>query len=116
VNRSRRALILFIALVLTMSFAVPAEDVSETAYDESASLPYVSTCVISIAGREPVVEASVVSSAVPECIAEAPAAPPYTSRLRLGFLRRPSELRDHRTAWADRVPDSFPILNHSLRC
>jgi len=116
-KRSRRALVLFVALVLTMFFAVPAKDVPETAYDESASLPYVSIRVVSLAGPEPAVAASVVSSAVPECIAEASAVRPRTSPLRLGSLRRPgAQTRDGTTGSAYRVSDSLTILDHSLRC
>jgi hypothetical protein len=119
-KRSRRALVLFAALVLTMFFAVPAEDVPETAYDESASLPYVSIRVVSLAGPEPVVAASVVSSAVPECIAEAATVRPRASRLRFGLQRRPgARLREGgegRTGWAHHVFDSLTILDHCLRC
>ncbi len=116
-NSSRCALLIFVALVLTLSLAAPAEDVPETTYDESASLPYVGTCVVSLAGREPEVEASVVSIAVPECIAEATAVRPHTSRPSFGFVRRPgAQLRDGRTGWVHRVSDSLTILDHSLRC
>lgn len=36
----RSALVLLAAVALCLSFAVPGEDVAETAYDESESLPY----------------------------------------------------------------------------
>ena len=45
----RSALVVIIALVLGVSFTVPAEDVPETAYDEPESLPCESTPVVSMA-------------------------------------------------------------------
>jgi hypothetical protein len=41
-------LILFVLLGFGLSLAVPAEDVPETAYDESETLPYESTPPVSI--------------------------------------------------------------------
>ena len=41
-------LILFVLLGFGLSLAVPAEDVPETAYDESEALPYESTPPVSI--------------------------------------------------------------------
>ena len=46
-RKPRSALLLFVLLFLGLSWAVPAEDVAETAYDESESLPYESTPLIS---------------------------------------------------------------------
>jgi hypothetical protein len=45
----RSVLVLFVVLVLGVSFAVPAEDIPDTAYDKSESLPCESTPVVSIA-------------------------------------------------------------------
>ena len=45
----RPMLVLLISLVLSVSFAVPTDDVRETAYDESESLPCDRTPVVSIA-------------------------------------------------------------------
>ena len=42
-------LVLLVALVLSLSCAVPAEDRPETAYDESEALPYEGTPLFSIA-------------------------------------------------------------------
>ena len=42
-KRSRCLLVLLTALALSFSFVVPAEDIPETPYDESESLPYEST-------------------------------------------------------------------------
>jgi len=39
----RFTLVLLTAVALSLSFALPAEDVLETAYDESEALPYEST-------------------------------------------------------------------------
>ena len=69
-TKSRPALVLLIAVVLGLSVAVPAEDVPETAYDESESLPYESTSVFSIA--------------VPKAVAQAPAVRNRVPLLRLG--------------------------------
>ena len=69
-TKSRPALVLLIAVVLGVSVAVPAEDVPETAYDESESLPYEST--------------SVFSSAVPKAVAQAPAVRNRVPLLRHG--------------------------------
>jgi hypothetical protein len=96
-------LVLFVFLAFSASQAVPAEDVPETAYDESESLPCESTPMISIV--------------VPETVAEAPAVRPRASRLRLGSLRRPgAQHLDHGTGWDRLVSDSLTILDHSLRC
>jgi hypothetical protein len=46
-------LILFAALGLALSSALPADDVSETPYDESEARPYESTPLFSIATQEP---------------------------------------------------------------
>jgi hypothetical protein len=112
-----RCVLVFVAFVLTLSFAVPREDVAETHYDESEFLPYIGTRVVLSAVPEPVVEVSVVSSAVPECVAEAPAVRPRAPRFRLGSLTRPgAQPLDRRTGWAYPVSDSLAILDHSLRC
>lgn len=100
---SRSVLLLLVALVLSVCFAVPAEDVPETAYDESESLPCESTPVVSIA--------------VPETVAQAPAVWPRASRFRLGSLRGSGgQSLDHETGWAYLIADSLTILDHSLRC
>ena len=111
-----RCVLVFVAFVLTLSFAVPGEDDAETPYDESQSLPYIGTPVASSAVPEPVVGVSVVSSAVPECVAEAPAVRPRAPRSRLGSLGRSAQPLDRRAGWAYPVSDSLTILSHSLRC
>ena len=48
-KRAYSILVLFLLLAFGASLAVPAEDVPETAYDESEALPYEGTPVFSIA-------------------------------------------------------------------
>ena len=50
----RRVLVLPAAFSLSLSFAVPAEDLSETAYDESEAVAYESTPPFSTALRQAV--------------------------------------------------------------
>ena len=45
-KKSRSALLFFVLLVLGVSWAIPAEDVLDTAYDESEALPYEGTSLI----------------------------------------------------------------------
>jgi len=99
----RRSLfILFLGLVLSVSFVVPAEDVFETAYDESESLPFESTSVFSVSR--------------PETIAQAPAAGICASWARPINLRHGAQGLDHVTGWANPISDSLTILDRSLRC
>ena len=46
-RKPRFALVFFVLLVFGVSLAVPAEDLPETAYDESEGLPYASTPLFS---------------------------------------------------------------------
>lgn len=55
-------LVLLVALLLSMSLGARAEDVPQTAYDESESLPYESTSVLSTAALELVAQAPAVWS------------------------------------------------------
>jgi hypothetical protein len=96
-------LVLFTLLAFGLSLAVPAEDVPETAYDESEGLSYEDTPVVSI----PVLET----------VEQAPAVRPRASRFRLGSLRRPgAQHLDHVTGWAYPISDCLNILDRSLRC
>ena len=102
-TQSRSVLVLLVALVLSVSFAVPAEDVPETAYDESESLPCERTPVVSIAA--------------PETVREAPAVRAGTSQLLRTSLRSLELCRSVR--WAElpcTVSHFLIILNHSFRC
>ena len=101
-TKLRSVLVLLFALVLSVSFAVPAEDVPETAYDESESLPYESTPVVSIA--------------VSETVTKAPAVRAHVPLFRLGSLRLEAQHLDLGTGSAYPISDSLTILDHSLRC
>jgi hypothetical protein len=91
-------LILCVLLGFGVSMAVPAEDVSETAYDESEALPYESIPLLSIVSR-PV------------------AAPTPQPMLKSGSLSRRCEGRAEHRAWsAHPASNSLTILDHSLRC
>ena len=98
----RSALVLLVALFVSLAFAVPAEDVPETAYDESESLPYESTPVISIA--------------VPETAEQAVAVRSRVSSLLLGSLRLGLEQADRIAGRAYPMSDSLTILHRSFRC
>jgi hypothetical protein len=101
-TQSRSVLVLLVALVLSVSFAVPAEDVPETAYDESESLPCESTPVVSVAAHKTVGEAPVLRA----CASQLPRA-----------SLRSLEVRSDR--WAELpciVSPSLIILDHSFRC
>jgi hypothetical protein len=101
--RLRSMLVLFVVLVLSVSFAVPAEDAPETAYDESESLPCESTPLVSMA--------------VPEISATAPTVRLPASRWRLESPRRPGATeRDNRKDRVYPSSDSLTILDHLLRC
>jgi hypothetical protein len=102
-TQSRSVLVLLVALVLSVSFAVPAEDVPETAYDESESLPCESTPVVSIAASE--------------TVEEAPAVRADASQLLRTSLRRVAVRCSDR--WAElpcTVSPLLVILDHSFRC
>jgi len=102
-TQSRSMLVLLVALVLSVSFAVSAEDLPETAYDESESLPCESTAVVSIAA--------------PETVGEAPAVRAGPSQLLRIPLRRLEVRRSGRRARLScTVSHSLIILDHSFRC
>jgi len=93
------ALVLLAVFALSLSFAVPVEDVSDTAYDESEMLPYERTPRFSVMQPQQSVSAP-------------------TSDLPLQFQREPNRgmLVDRAQCGARRLGDSLPIVNHSLRC
>src|SRR5215467_14420410 len=98
---SRSILLLLAALVLGVSIVVPAEDMLETAYDESESLPFESAPMLSLA--------------VTEIIAHAPTLRTHDSRLCLGRCGRSGAQRpDHNIGSSPHFPDSLIILDHSL--
>ena len=94
----RTALVLLAAFALSLSFAVPVEDVPETSYDESEALPYESTPPFSIMEQESV-------------LAPRLEFPPQLQReAKRKMLAEPSERETHP------IGDSVIILGHSLRC
>jgi hypothetical protein len=97
------AFIVFALVLAVLSFALPTEDVPETAYDESESLPYESSGVFSLVVHETVAEPSV--------------DPPHVSVLRGACLTRLcTKCLSQRTGSAYPICDSLTILDHSLRC
>ena len=98
----RFALVLFATFALSVSFAAPAEDLPETAYDESESLPYEMT---------PPLSGDLVQESAPT-LQVVPIAPsdlfstPRQALVRAGY----------RGLAAHQIPDSLIILDHSLRC
>ena len=83
-----------------VSLFVPAKDVPETTYDESETLPYVSTSVASVLRPEVAVLAS-------------------NGKTALAWLHLGSRRRFVQDRWASLpypICDSLTILDHSLRC
>lgn len=93
-------LLLCVLLGVGASVVVPAEDVPETAYDESEALAYVSAS-FSIAGPKVITTKGQI----------------VTTVLHFGPLRRPTPQRfDQRIDFSYPFFDSLTILDHSLRC
>ena len=91
-------LVLCVLLGFGVPLADPAEDVPETAYDESEGLPYEVIPLLSIVSRP-------VAARTPQPM------------LKSGSLSRRYEGRAEHRAWsAHPASNSLPILNHSLRC
>jgi hypothetical protein len=102
-RRSRSVLVLFVGLVFGLSFAIPAEDIPETLYDESESLPYESALPLSIVLQE--------SDLVLQSV--------LTSGFQLPFdpiARRAEISSGQRKQPAHPMFASIPILNLCLRC
>jgi len=89
------------ALVLSVSFAVPAEDVLETSYDESEALPYEST---------PVFSSMQESARLPRLAQKLELPQQFHAGASCRVLAGRSEHTPHS------VYDSATILDHSLRC
>ena len=88
----RSALVLLATFALSVSFAVSAEDLPETSYDESESLPYEMT---------PPLSGDLVQESAPTLQVV-----PKHALGRAGY----------RGLAAHHIPDSLIILDHSLRC
>jgi hypothetical protein len=98
----RTAFVLLAAFFLTLSFAVPAEDLPETTYDESEPLPYEMTPPLSgdlVQVPAPILQ---VVTILPGDLFSA-------ARYALGRA-------DCRELAAHPISDSLIILDHSLRC
>ena len=93
----RPALVLLAAFALSLSFVIPAEDLVNTAYDDSEVLPYESTLPFSITQDESV-------------LAPKQEFPPQQREGKRRMLAEPSEREARPTC------DSVTILDHSLRC
>jgi hypothetical protein len=91
-------LLLCVLLGFVADAAVPAEDVPETAYDESEGLPYEVIPLLSIVSRP-------VAARTPQPM------------LKSGPLSRRCEGHAEHRAWsAHPASNSLTILDHSLRC
>jgi hypothetical protein len=102
-RKFRSILVLCALLDFGVSLVVPAADVSETAFDESETLPYLTTSMYSIV--------------VPKAIVAWPAVQALVPPNRLGSLRRLGEQSSDRgTGRAYLLCDSLALLEHSLRC
>jgi len=101
-RRPHSIFVLFLLLVLGVSLVVPVEDVPETPYDESETLPYEGTPQSSI-----VVPESLAMAALLTC----------ASSLGFGLADQRYQCRpDQRRCLRYQVSDSPIILDHSLRC
>jgi hypothetical protein len=92
----RFALVLLASLALSVSFVIPAEDLLETAYDESEALPYECTPSFFITQHE--------SALAPRLPAQ------FQREAKRKVLAQPLEREAHS------ICDSVTILDHSLRC
>ena len=99
----RSALVLIVALVLGVSFTLPAEDVRETGYDESEALPYEGTPLFSSMVRQP-------SARILQLASKS------GSPFQLGSPTRCYERAELEVGSAHPTCDSLTILDHALRC
>src|SRR5271167_517022 len=97
--RERSIFVIFLVLVLNLSFVVPGRDVPETAFDESGALPYASTLPLPILGAA--------------LLAPAPQAVPMRV-LPLLFAALTKRCERRRGHWAGPAPSSD--LDQSLCC
>lgn len=102
-RKPRSVLIFLLLLGFGLSLAVPAEDVPETPYDESETLPYERTPLFSITVTQP-------------SDRTAKAEPRSDSLLRFNSSTKRGQRRREESARLHRVPNLLTILNHALRC
>jgi len=98
---ARCSLAVLAALVLCLSFAIPADDVLETSYDESETLPYEST---------PVFSSMQESARLPRLEQKLELLLQFHTGARSRILAGRSEHTPHS------VRHSATIIDHSLRC
>ena len=99
-NKTRCILILFVLLGLGVSLTVPAEDVPETAYDESEALPYEGALPFSTLAPQQ----------------ESARTAKTGSLLRSISVMKRFQLRRENNTVSERIPDSITILDRSFRC
>jgi hypothetical protein len=100
-RKASSVLVLFVLLAFGVSLAVPAEDVPETAYDESEALPFEGT------PRFSTIVPETVTAAVVTC-----ASPP-----RFGFSGNRCQRRpDCQQGFSNLTSDSLAMVHQSLRC
>jgi hypothetical protein len=116
-SRPRCALLLFGVVILIAASAVPAEDLPETPYDESAPLVYMGVHIAPFVPPESVREELVVPGTVSACLTGKPAErfrPPQQRVCSIGT--RSARPLDHIVLWNFCPSNSLIISNHSLRC
>jgi len=101
-RKASSVLVLFVLLAFGVSLALPAEDVPETAYDESEVLPYECTPLFPSATPKAAAAAQTVLTVASRCCSN-PAAGCQRYQKQLAGTVHP-------------VSDSLTILNCSLRC
>lgn len=101
--RSALVLLLLLLLGLGVSLAVPVEDVPETPYDESETLPYENTPVFSITVTQ-------ASGRIAKAELNCGSLLHFDSLMKRCNGRRENDRRLHR------LSDSLTIRNRSLRC
>jgi hypothetical protein len=100
-GKPRFALVLFLLLSFGVSLSVAAEDIPETAYDESEPLPYEDTPLFSMVALQ--ASASMTQA-------------DYCNALCFDPSRKRSKLRCENSALPACGAASLFVLNHSLRC
>ena len=100
--KARSVLVLLVALMLGLCLAVPAEDVPETAYDESDSLPFQGTLPFSVEIPNPFVEVLGLKAPI--------------SLLRSASLRLGAYHSGHTTSSPFPISVSLTIVDQTFRC
>jgi len=98
-RKPRSILVLLLLLAFGVSLAVPPDDMPETTYDESETLPYEGTPQFSMVALQ------------------APARMGRTEpRCGSNWLTEPRNRRLESNARSHWIPDSLTVLNHSFLC